>query len=125
MIIAPRPPGTSRRVAGSFRDPSGYVFRRGERVFRAIDGRCHQVLDDLARDGTLDRLVSEFGEYNARELELRSTTVFVHRHAEIPNGEAGRRKLVQLVKEIKPRFSNEEIQETVGELEGKAYISFG
>jgi len=28
-------------------------------VFRAIDGRCHQVLDDLARDGTLDRLVSE------------------------------------------------------------------
>ena len=59
MIVAPRPPSTSRRVAGSFRDPSGYVFRRGERVFRAIDGRCHQVLNDLARDGTLDRLVSE------------------------------------------------------------------
>jgi len=86
-------------------------------------GKCFITSQHVSE--SLDRLVSEFGEYNARELELRSTTVFVHRHAEIPNGEAGRRKLVQLVKEIKPRFSNEEIQETVGELEGKAYISFG
>jgi len=73
---------------------------------------------------SLDRLVREFGSYSARELELRSTAVFVCRHVELPKGEDGRRKLRQLVKDIKPRFSMSEIGEAVGELEQKEHISF-
>jgi len=60
MMIATRPPSSaSRRVAGSFRDPSGYVFQRGTGVYRAIDGDCHHVLDRLSTTGTLGRLMTE------------------------------------------------------------------
>ncbi len=59
-MIAVRPPSAAnRRVAGSFRDPSGYVFRHDERVYRAIDRRCHEVLGDLSGRGVLDRLMAE------------------------------------------------------------------
>jgi len=69
--------------------------------------------------------VNEFAGYSARGLELRSTVVFVYRHAEIRKSGSGRRKVVKLVKDIKPRFSTEEIEEAVAELEKKEHISFG
>ncbi len=47
------------RVAGSFRDPSGYVFFRQDEVFRAIDDSCHQTLRDLADARLLDELAKE------------------------------------------------------------------
>ncbi len=47
------------RVAGSFRNPSGYVFVREGRVFRAIDGPCQQVLASLADTGILAELTRQ------------------------------------------------------------------
>ena len=41
----------STRVTGSFRDPSGYVFDRDGRIFRAIDPLCDSVLRDPANIG--------------------------------------------------------------------------
>ena len=38
----------SQRVPGSFRDPSGYVFRRDDRIFRAVTAACHDLLRALA-----------------------------------------------------------------------------
>jgi SAM-dependent methyltransferase len=49
----------STRDAGSFRDPSGYVFRRDGRVFRAVDGACAGILHGLADSGTLARLIDD------------------------------------------------------------------
>lgn len=49
----------SARVAGSFRDPSGYVFTRQGRVYRAIDAGCHQLLRGLADAGVLPRLLAD------------------------------------------------------------------
>jgi SAM-dependent methyltransferase len=48
----------SERVPGSFRDPSGYVFRRQGRVFRAIDGKYHQVVSALEESGLLRELTT-------------------------------------------------------------------
>ncbi len=45
----------SQRVAGSFRDPSGYVFYRDGRVFRAIDEPCYEILCNLEASGLLAR----------------------------------------------------------------------
>ena len=45
------------RVAGSFRDPSGYVFEREGRVFRAIDGTCHAHLRHLTEKGLLAKWI--------------------------------------------------------------------
>ena len=86
-------------------------------------GKCFITSEHVSK--SLDQLVREFGSYSAKELELRSTVIFVHRHAKIPEGEDGRRKLRQLVKDIKPRFSEHEIEEAVRELEKKEHISFG
>lgn len=47
------------RVAGSFRDPSGYVFQRGERIFRALDGAATDLLRGLATQGHLTRWAQE------------------------------------------------------------------
>ncbi|RYD65344.1 MAG: hypothetical protein EOP84_32030, partial [Verrucomicrobiaceae bacterium] len=48
-----------QRVRGSFRDPSGYVFFRDGRVFRAVDAACHQALSELSTDGTLRSVASK------------------------------------------------------------------
>ena len=47
----------SQQMAGSYRDPSGYVFRRGGRILRAIDRACFDVLEGLRDDGTARRLI--------------------------------------------------------------------
>jgi hypothetical protein len=47
------------RIAGSFRDPSGYVFARKDRIFRAIDEDCRQILGKLGESGLLSRLINE------------------------------------------------------------------
>ena len=49
----------NERFSGSFRDPSGFVFRRGDRIFRAVDRSCHSVLQSIASKGHLARLVGE------------------------------------------------------------------
>ena len=45
---------TIQRVAGSFRDPSGFVFFRNNEVFRTIDETCCAVLTELADQGKLE-----------------------------------------------------------------------
>lgn len=47
------------RVAGSFRDPSGYVFGRNGRVFRAVDSECFETLESLRGRGLLKTLIDE------------------------------------------------------------------
>lgn len=47
------------RVAGSFRDPSGYVFWSKGRLFRGIDQACLETLGGLRKQGLLDRLIAE------------------------------------------------------------------
>jgi SAM-dependent methyltransferase len=47
------------RDAGSFRDPSGYVFQKDGRVFRAVDTSCAAILRGLKNSGTLGRLVDD------------------------------------------------------------------
>jgi len=54
---------------GSFRDPSGYVFRREGRVFRAVDAACHALLRGLERDGTLPRLIESGALVGTRFVE--------------------------------------------------------
>ena len=52
-------PSPQTRVAGSFRDPSGYVFQRGGDILRAVDEPCHQVLQELVADGLFGQLVDD------------------------------------------------------------------
>lgn len=47
------------RVAGSFRDPSGYVFQHGERIFRGLDETTAGLLRGLDEQGHLGRWAQE------------------------------------------------------------------
>lgn len=51
--------GASERIPGSFRDPSGYVFVREGRIFRAIDTECATILRALEKSGLLASLATE------------------------------------------------------------------
>jgi SAM-dependent methyltransferase len=83
-----------QRVAGSFRDPSGFVFLCNEEVFRSIDDNCYNILMELADEGKLnewsDRQLivgTEFIEGGDLLTELRSElpeTEHFLRHQRIP-----------------------------------------
>ena len=48
-----------RRVAGSFRDPSGFVFQRDGTIYRQINQRYREHYDLLVSSGLYGRLVDE------------------------------------------------------------------
>ena len=47
------------RIAGSLRDPSGYVFEREGAVYRAVDEDCAGVIRQLEESGLLGALVAD------------------------------------------------------------------
>ncbi|MBN2473987.1 MAG: class I SAM-dependent methyltransferase [Pirellulales bacterium] len=47
---------SGHRPPGSFRDPSGYVFWREDRVFRAVSEDCLQIIGRLREAGLLSQL---------------------------------------------------------------------
>src|SRR4051812_39503950 len=47
------------RIAGSFRDPSGYVFQRGGQIYRAITTPCHSLLRQERNTRLLTRLMDQ------------------------------------------------------------------
>lgn len=49
----------SQRITGSFRDPSGYVFWMGGRLYRGVNESCADVLTSLREGGLLDKLVAD------------------------------------------------------------------
>ena len=70
----------------------------------------------------IDELLETFGDMCVRDLELRSTIIFVDRDAVAGSREIGREDFVQEIKSIKPHFSCEEIDRAVEELEALGFI---
>ena len=64
----------------------------------------------------LDRLVDDFGGFTAKDLELRSTAVYLARPG------FDRVKLIKQVHEVKPHFTPAQIEAAILELEAKGYI---
>jgi ribosomal protein L11 methylase PrmA len=50
------PSACPARISGSFRDPSGYVFERDGRIFRAVNDAAHSLFRELADSGRLSKL---------------------------------------------------------------------
>lgn len=55
-MTSPAPP-LGQRDPASFRDPSGYVFRRDGRIFRSVAGDSLRALERLDSEGVLAKLV--------------------------------------------------------------------
>lgn len=99
--------------------------------YQIVPGRRSMVLKKKAEDflgskevsDALDKLVDEFGRYSAKDLELRSTILYVARDLKRSCGSVSRPELARTVKEIKPKFQDIEVQQAINEMVEKGYIS--
>lgn len=64
----------SGRIASSFRDPSGYVFRHDQRIFRAVDADCWQTLTRLESSGLCGHFVKKRAVVGTRFIDDREET---------------------------------------------------
>lgn len=95
----------------------GYIISPGDKN-EVIRQNAKDFLSEA--DTAIERIIAEFGEFNAKELELRSTIVYVDR--DMKQNLFSRNNFVRLVKEIKSNFSTETIQNALMELESKGYV---
>lgn len=77
------------------------------------ESRTKQALDDLVRT---------YGTMTARDLELRATTVYVAKNLWAKNESPTQETICQLVGQIKPKFSAQEIESAVMELNDRNHI---
>lgn len=70
----------------------------------------------------INKLLDEFGYMKTRDLELRSTIVYIDRAAHREKRNLSGREFIQEIHGIKPHFSVLEIESAVAELEAKGYV---
>jgi uncharacterized protein YwgA len=99
--------------------------------YHIVPGRENDALREKTKDflqkpdvsDAMDKLLEEFGSFNAKELELLSTIVYVDKEMKTIGQPLTRDKMVQIVNGLKPKFSQAEILEAVDKLESKNSIS--
>lgn len=91
----------------------GYDIHPGQ-ANTELRQRAMSFLDEISPK--LDRLVDDFGQYSAKELELRSTVVYLSKLG------LERNTLIQQVHETKPHFSLALIEAAISDLERKGYV---
>ena len=84
--------------------------------------RLEAKSEDFLRENqqAIDEIVERFGDKQAKELELIATLVFVNN-----SGILEKKEIISKTKELKPRFSNEEVEESYELLTGWNYIHEG
>jgi uncharacterized protein YwgA len=96
----------------------GYHIVPGEKN-DALREKAKDFLQDTKVSRAIDTLLEEFGSFNAKELELISTIIYVNRDMKTIT----RDKMVEVVNGLKPKFSRDEIHEAIGKLEAR-HIEF-
>src|SRR5271155_2624662 len=94
----------------------GYEIRPGS-TNKEIRERSEPSLKTIGPQ--LDQLVSAFGRFNAKELELRSTLVYLAKPGLTRDG------LIQQVHDVKPHFTSQVIDSALQELETAGYVKVG
>ncbi len=81
-----------------------------------------EFLDDPRTRAALDDLVDKYGRMTARDLELRATTVYVDRSLRAKGEPHDKKTVCHCVGQVKPKFSAEEIERAVVELDERGHI---
>lgn len=95
---------------------AGYEIHPGSKS-ADLRGRASGFLEEIGPK--LDKLISDFGSFGAKDLELRSTALYLAKPG------VDRALLIQRVHEVKPHFSVAQIETAIAELERKSYILGG
>jgi len=77
--------------------------------------RATDAVPTAASASSIETLMNHFGSMNARELELRSTLLFLSR-------EFQEARLVERLRELKPKYSLPEVQAALNDLKRKEFI---
>jgi len=85
-----------------------------------IKSKAREFLADYKEQ--IDMLLDNFGFMRARDLELRTTIIFVDRDAVRSKRDLSREEFIQELHDIKPHFTREEIEKAMVELENWGYI---
>lgn len=99
----------------------GYVINPGEK-FDVVRKKGLGFLDRQDVEKAISSLVDDFGDYSAKDLELRSTIIYVQRDFMRQGRRPSADEVNHIVKQVKPKFSDHEIRAAVDELKQKNYI---
>ncbi len=101
----------------------GYHIVTGEKN-DALREKAEDFLKNPAVSSAINKLIENFSCFNAKELELISTIVYVDRDMKATSQIITRDDMVQIVNHLKPKFSLEEICAAVDKLESDKKITF-
>lgn len=90
--------------------PLGYAIQLGP-VNAELRQQAAPFLTAIER--TLDLVMEEFGGFNAKEMELRSTIIYLERAGQ------PQQELVEVVHQVKPHFTPAQIASAINELASK------
>lgn len=100
-------------------DQYGYSIKPDEKIDLYRE-KADSFLSKYSQE--TDDLVEEFGEFSAKDLELKSTIILIEReYKEV--SELKRNDLVKIVKDIKPYFNDDRIEREVDWLVNGKYIA--
>jgi uncharacterized protein YwgA len=101
----------------------------GYRGYQILPGsECKTIRDKDSEfigrhKAAIDQVVNEFGDFSAKELELRSTIVYLDRDVKRLKKDLTRIDFIGLVNKVKPRFTAGVIAKALEELENKDYVT--
>jgi uncharacterized protein len=100
---------------------AGFEIRPTKKI-DSLREKASDFFDNPKTAESITSLVSNYGGMTARELELRATTVYVdhdfRNRSQIPSAQ----QLLEVVKSIKPKFPEQEIETAIDELRKRAHI---
>lgn len=98
----------------------GYSIRTGPNA-DAVLGRAKTFLDKYRP--RISEIAHEFGKKSAVDLELDSAIVYVSKSAQIQRSNKKLDEIVEQVRAIKPRFSDDQVRQAAQELIASGHIS--
>lgn len=98
----------------------GYKISPGPHASNLVQ-HAEKFLTDI-RD-SLDAVTEQFGHLTAKDLELRSTIIYVDRDAQTSGKALDRSELVRMVHQIKPGFNEALIARVLDELERNEFVA--
>ena len=97
----------------------GYMITKGSKN-DAVISMASDFIE--ANKDRIKTLTENFGNFTAKELELRSTIVYTSRYYSKLENELDKSELIEMVNSIKPNFSEDVVRSAVIELESNGYI---
>jgi uncharacterized protein YwgA len=73
-------------------------------------------------DQALTQLTNTFGQFSAKDLELIATIVYVDQEIKMEDRRPEQQEILEVVKELKPRFSEEVINSKIDFMKNKEFV---